>query len=45
MMANTISGRTFTVSRHLHWLRDAGLSAVELLEPLPGAQVLVARHG
>jgi SAM-dependent methyltransferase len=44
MMANTICGRTFTVERHREWLHDAGFSAVELVEPLPGAQVIIARR-
>jgi SAM-dependent methyltransferase len=44
MMANTRRGRTFTVSRHRRWLRDAGLDAVEVLQPLPAAQVLLARR-
>jgi 2-polyprenyl-3-methyl-5-hydroxy-6-metoxy-1,4-benzoquinol methylase len=44
MMANTVSGRTFTISRHREWLRDAGLGNVDVLEPLPNNQVLVARH-
>jgi SAM-dependent methyltransferase len=51
MMANTRRGRTFTVSRHRIWLRDAGFGEVTVLEPLPNAQVLQAhragetRHG
>jgi SAM-dependent methyltransferase len=45
MMANTRRGRTFTVERHRSWLRDCGFERVDLLEPLPNAQVLVARHG
>jgi hypothetical protein len=44
MMANTRRGRTFTVSRYRGWLHDAGLGRVDVLEPLPGAQVLVARR-
>jgi hypothetical protein len=43
-MANTRRGRTFTVSRHRRWLRDAGLDAVAVLQPLPAAQVLLARR-
>ena len=44
MMANTRRGRTFTVSRHGTWLHDAGFGGVDVLEPLPGAQVLLARR-
>jgi precorrin-6B methylase 2 len=44
MMANTRRGRTFTVNRHRAWLHDAGFGSVEVVEPLPGAQVLVARR-
>lgn len=44
MMANTVCGRTFTESRHRAWLHDAGLVDAELIEPLPNAQVLVARR-
>ncbi len=45
MMANTIAGRTFTESRHREWLADAGFTGVELLQPLPNAQVFLARRG
>lgn len=45
MMANTRRGRTFTVERHRRWLRDCGFDRVEVLEPLPNAQVLVAHRG
>lgn len=44
MMANTRRGRTFTVSRHRRWLRDCGFDRVDVLEPLPNTQVLVARR-
>lgn len=44
MMANTRRGRTFTVERHRDWLHDAGFDQVDVLEPLPNAQVLLARR-
>lgn len=45
MMANTINGRTFTEQRFRDWVGDAGLAAVEVLEPVPGAKVMLARRG
>ncbi len=45
MMANTRRGRTFTVAQHHRWLRDCGFDRVDLLAPLPNAQVLAARRG
>ena len=45
MMANTRRGRTFTVEQHRRWLADAGFDSVDVVEPLPNAQVLVARRG
>ena len=45
MMANTINGRTFTEQRFRGWLHDAGLPDVEVLEPIPGARVMLARRG
>jgi 2-polyprenyl-3-methyl-5-hydroxy-6-metoxy-1,4-benzoquinol methylase len=44
MMANTSHGATFTLSRYRSWLDAAGLPEVGVLEPAPGAQVLVARR-
>jgi hypothetical protein len=44
MMANTRHGATFTLSRYRSWLDAAGLPEVGVLEPAPGAQVLVARR-
>lgn len=44
MMANTICGRTFTEREFRSWLRDAGFTGVELLEPLPNNHVFVARR-
>ena len=43
MMANTRHGATFTRREFREWLGSAGLVRVELLEPLPFTEVMLAR--
>jgi hypothetical protein len=42
MLACTEHGRTFTHADHRTWLHSAGFEDVELVEPLPFTEVLVA---
>lgn len=43
MAASTRHGRTFTRAAVRGWLEDAGLRGVELVEPVPFQQVMIAR--
>jgi SAM-dependent methyltransferase len=43
MMANTERGATFTYGQYQDWLAAAGLESIELVEPLPHQEVLLAR--